>query len=432
MRVELEAKLRPLQDQLRQSRAKLDGLSSTTDSSLRKLREALRNLTQKVEFATSSIEKQQSELGGRFAQIEPKVSQLEAILEDLEPTLTAPGEGTPVPTALAGQFRQLQIQAEKLESETIPIRIQASSDQVLERLSAITGACKKELAQLTSRLDSMRCTNQVADQQRAHIDSSLDQLLKGAFEIQSSLQSLDQDTSARLTELDRSVEAASKSLDVQLADARKSSSEDDGQAGSRAISDLRAKVAKRCRKLKAEIRAVTAANDQSQRYAVAEISKARNLLKGQGNLLPRLAAIEARVAYCVNLIQAIDRERVAAQEKGGGARAVADRMRNIEDRLANANTRLPKQGGEKSEPPPAPLPDSLGTEIDPEDGKPDDAPVEVPAVGGDLGQPIEGGEPADENASPDVVDGAPDDDAPADPAPDGDAEQPPGAGDAPA
>jgi predicted secreted Zn-dependent protease len=346
MRVEVESKLRPLQEQIRQFRAKLDGLTSNSESDFRKLRESIRILNQKIQSTVKSIDEHQRDLDTRFHVIDPKIVELETEIKTLGNLITGSVNSGPILESDSKRFRDLQNRSEKLQNEIVPIEIQGGADQILDRLSEINNFCETECSKLTSKLSSMTCTNQVAEQQRINVETSLDQLMKSAFEIQSKLDGLEQDATAKLTGFENSLEAAQKTIKTQLEDDVNQSEKDVCQElCETAISDLRGKMAGKCRKLKGNVRGVTGRNEQSQKAAIAELAKIHEMLKGKGNLLERLDAIEKGIEWCVKLILLVDKERVEVQEKGGAAAAVLTRIESVKERIAGLQGRIVKREG---------------------------------------------------------------------------------------
>jgi hypothetical protein len=341
MRVEVEAKMRPMQDELRKLKARLDELNRTTDSTSRKLTGSVKSMTQKVKTLSESIGKKQRDVDVRLRGLGPKLASVEQEMEDLSGALKGPsGSESAMPENLTKKLSEAQSIADQLQSETIPLRIQENSDAVLDAMAEISQYCDEKLAKLQSRLDKMTSMNQIVEQQRAQTEQSLDQLLKGCIEIQGKIQTLDQDANAKLTALEQSFETTSATLNAQLNDSDGPELADPTEQINTEITALRARIHEKCKKLKAEIKVASGANQQAQAKAAEEVSKIRDAVLGQGNLIERLGAIEAMAAWCIDHIKMIDADRIEAQKEGGSPQNVAARIANIKARLEAAAGRL--------------------------------------------------------------------------------------------
>lgn len=351
MRVELESKIKPLQDDLRQSRAKLDELSSTVNTSFRKIDDQVNEMTQKVKNLNMNLNNSKSNYEEQISAIEPRLDALEREIAELSSSLTdfnAKGiNDNPefdVTDDISSQLRNVQLAVNRLQNETIPASIQESSTNLTDALQSVSQFCDDKISALESSLDSITCSNQVVDQQRQQAEEQLNQLHNTNFDVQNKLSNL-QDSKSQLLLLEQAIESNSSDLRKLVSSLTSEASSMNGRAINSIDDDIRQlknSIQASIRKLKETIRVSSRNNLEAQTQMLAQLSQLKNILYGKENAVERLMSAESRIRWCVASIQEIDNERLEAQKINGGPKTISLRIESIEERLASIDSRLNK------------------------------------------------------------------------------------------
>lgn len=351
MRVELESKIKPLQDDLRQSRAKLDELSSTVNTSFRKIDDQVNEMTQKVKNLNMNLNNSKSNYEEQISAIEPRLDALEREIAELSSSLTdfnAKGiNDNPefdVTDDISSQLRNVQLAVNRLQNETIPASIQESSTNLTDALQSVSQFCDDKISALESSLDSITCSNQVVDQQRQQAEEQLNQLHNTNFDVQNKLSNL-QDSKSQLLLLEQAIESNSSDLRKLVSSLTSEASSMNGRAVNSIDDDIRQlknSIQASIRKLKETIRVSSRNNLEAQTQMLAQLSQLKNILYGKENAVERLMSAESRIRWCVASIQEIDNERLEAQKINGGPKTISLRIESIEERLASIDSRLSK------------------------------------------------------------------------------------------
>lgn len=351
MRVELESKIKPLQDDLRQSRAKLDELSSTVNTSFRKIDDQVNEMTQKVKNLNMNLNNSKSNYEEQISAIEPRLDALEREIAELSSSLTdfnAQGiNDNPdfdVTDDISSQLRNVQLAVNRLQNETIPASIQESSTNLTDALQSVSQFCDDKISALESSLDSITCSNQVVDQQRQQAEEQLNQLHNTNFDVQNKLSNL-QDSKSQLLLLEQAIESNSSDLRKLVSSLTSEASSMNGRAINSIDDDIRQlknSIQASIRKLKETIRVSSRNNLEAQTQMLAQLSQLKNILYGKENAVERLMSAESRIRWCVASIQEIDNERLEAQKINGGPKTISLRIESIEERLASIDSRLNK------------------------------------------------------------------------------------------
>lgn len=355
MRVELESKLKPLQDDLRQSRAKLDELSSTLNTNFRKIDDQVNEMSQKVKSLDLNLGNQKSSYEEQINTIEPRLNSLEREITELSESLSgndSRGVNENASNGLNGnsddldsQLSQMKEAFNRLQNETIPASINESSSNLIEALQKVTQFCDEQLASLQSPFDSIICSNEFVDRQRKQAEDQLDQLHKSNFEIQNRLTSLDQDSKSQLSMLEQAIESKTLNLRSLLSNLNSdvdNSSEKTQNAIEDNLKELKDSIQSSLRKLRENIRLKSLGNLEAQNQMLSQLSQLKNLLYGKENAVGRLESAESRIKWCIDSIQEIDNERLEAQKINGGPKNVSIRIKSIEERLKSINDRIDK------------------------------------------------------------------------------------------
>ena len=350
MKVEIENKLNPIQDDLRQSKAQLEELNSTSLSNFRKINDQINELTEKIQSLSGNLDSQQIAYDDQLLEIEPKLNNLEEEMNDLAELIGNPLSGAEdidgmayTQESLEKQLKDAHEAVEKLKNDTIPSSIQDNSSNFIEALHKITQFCDDKIVSLQSKLDSISCSNQVVDQQKKQAEDQLDQLLKISFDVQNKIRSLDQDSKAQLSKIEQFIESNSSNIKSMVEDlANESSDENEQERIDQKMLSLRENIQTSIKKLRNNIKLSSQANYDAQSQAFQQISTINNYLYGSGNAIGRISVIEERVKWCMKFIQDIDDERLKIQEHCGSPQNVATRIASIEDRLHSLDTRLIK------------------------------------------------------------------------------------------
>lgn len=349
MRVELEGKLKPIQDDIRQSRIKLDDLVASTNSTFKKIDDQTNELIQKVANLSDNINSQKVSYGNQLNEIQPKIEKLEIEVNELTGNLNNKEINIEnlddIPVGFAEQLKEAQLRMTKLQTETVPILIQDSSNNFLDALQQLTQFCDEKLNAIQSSLDSVSYSNQVVDQQRKQSEELLDQLIKVTFDVQHKLKTLDQDSQSQLTIIEQTIDSNTTNLRSMISELKTESSDVTSKAQTLIdddVNQLRLSIQNSLRKLRELIKTNSYQNLQAQTEIFEQLSFLQNNLRGKDNMNRRVQAAELRLEWLIKAIQEVDNERIKAQEKNGSPRNIAIRMESIEERLASIDSRLNK------------------------------------------------------------------------------------------
>lgn len=342
MKVELENKLRPVTDDLRGSRAKLEGIKSNVTTSFQKVKENIEGLNSRIDQINGNIDNNKSKFDKRISDLTPKLNDIERNIRELQTTLDeTPRIGMSF-AALENLLKKTQDSVHNMQNEYIPSKIAESSAQFIERMGSLSMSCDTQLANIKTELDAIVASNQRAQSERNEIDANIEQLITQSFEIESSLTSIETETKQKIDNISRELDSNVSRIKNALQEL--SSNTNDAEQTQNRIDDsvdgLRNYIESELLALREEIKTHSSNNLKSQLSAYSQLSTVRNLLEGEGNLLGHLEAVERQIDWCISVIQKIDEERLEAQRIGADPQNIIARAKNIEERLTNALLRM--------------------------------------------------------------------------------------------
>ena len=342
LRVDLESKLRPMQDDLRNSRAKLDELMSNVTTGFQRISDNVEELSKSVETTTANLSTQKAKFDKRLGEITPKLTDLEHQIKDLQSRLDeTQGFGAGF-QQLEKALKEALESVQYMQNEYIPNKIAESSASFVERMGTLTTRCDSELSNIQSELDGIIASNQQAEVERKDAEHNLELLITSSFEVENQLTTIETETKTKLDTLNHDLDSSVAQIRARLAEITHTAEDEDRQQAKldESVEDLRHSIEAQLRDLREKIRVNSSKNMKAQYTTYSLLSGVRNTLEGDTNLIGHLENVEKQIDWCVEAIKIIDKERIAAQEQGADPQNIIARAKNVEERVTNALLRI--------------------------------------------------------------------------------------------
>ncbi|EAX88184.1 hypothetical protein TVAG_367820 [Trichomonas vaginalis G3] len=342
LRVELESKLRPMQDDLRISRTKLDELLSNVTNGFQRINDSVEELTSNIDQTSNALALQKSKFDKRIGEISPKVDNIEAQIKELQNILDgAEGFGSSF-TTLDKTIKSALDNVQYLQNEYIPQKINESSATFIEKMGTLSTRTDSDLSNIQSELDAILAQNQQAEVERKDAEHNLESLITSSFEVENALTTLETETKTKIDTISHDMDSSISQIHSRLSEL-KASGDDEDRLQTKlddSVEDLKRTMEQSLRDLREKIRVTSSKNLKAQQSTYSLLTNVRNTLEGDENILGYLSAVEAQINWCVRAIQAIDADRIKAQEIGADPTNIAGRAKNIDERVSNALLRV--------------------------------------------------------------------------------------------
>ena len=347
MRTDVESKLKPMHDAIRHARTRLDELENTATSGFKKMNDNTTALATRMRETRSNAEDQEEALDEQLDDLVPRIEALERALGEVGDTSVvgkAPAKRTvSTPAQMGLRLKAAQDNFSEFKGDVMPAMIQESAATFVDAAQQVGQFCDFKIGELQSAMETVECENRMVEQQRRQEEETLDKLMKAGLEVQNRLEVLGQDTIAKVTALEQSLESTANGLLAQISDVSVGTTNEGDEAQKHVeeeVSELKVSIDGLIAKLRRLVKKCGQENLDSQKQVLTRISGIRNQLVGEENALGRTESTEERIEWVIDEIQRIDAERIRAQERNGGPQSLANRLANIDERLAECNERL--------------------------------------------------------------------------------------------
>ena len=347
MRTDVDSKLKPMHDAIRHARTRLDELENTANSGFKKMNDNTTALATRMRETRTNAEEQEESLDEQLDDLVPRIEALERALGEVGDTSVvgkAPVKRTvSTPAQMGLRLKAAQDNFSEFKGDVMPAMIQESAATFVDAAQQVGQFCDFKIGELQTAMDTVDCENRMVEQQRRQEEETLDKLMKAGLEVQNRLEVLGQDTIAKVTALEQSLESTANGLLAQISDVSVGTTNEGDEAQRHVedeVSELKVSIDGLIAKLRRLVKKCGQENLDAQKQVLTRISGIRNQLVGKENALGRTEATEERMDWVIDEIQRIDAERIRAQEKNGSPQSLANRLANIDERLAECNERL--------------------------------------------------------------------------------------------
>ena len=350
MRVDVEAKLRPLQESLRTSKSRLDELLGSTNASFKRLNEQVKEMTNRVNDSADALSREQSKFAAEIGSLKPRITEMEQQIDQVRDAL----DDAPAVSGSAGVEKQIA-KAEatilRLNQEVLPAQIEQANQPFVDAVKQLGQYCEKQVAKMQKSFDELQKSHEEIITMRNGTEEALDTLTTASFDIQSKFTRLDEDVRTRMANLSQKAESTVDALKAKIADVAEEQETGrttlNGQVSNDAAR-LKARVHMTVKKLKDALRKIAGGDQKEQQESMILLERVKDELEGEGNLMARVKAVEDQVDYCVETMCRIHDERTRLACKGITTERILDRIAYVEKRLAEAEARLGKMDNKEA------------------------------------------------------------------------------------
>jgi hypothetical protein len=343
MRVGLDAKMRPVRDEIRRYRAQVSEFNSAATVSARKLRETVNALRRKMDGSATEFSGSQGSVTAKSAKIGPTLAALEREVEGIKEALAQNSrDGASLAQTVASRFSDLQARAEKFRTDTVATQIESASATILGQLEDVCRFCDEECGKLQTKLDDISTHNVVIGRAREHEKERRAKLLEEIEKGKTDAKKFKEETIAQIEKLRTAFEADAAEIRAKVLPLEAPQRPKPKPIATQ-IAEINQRVIADCQALKREIAESTKLNEPAQQASLEKLA-AGHKMHWQQALFVKLAAIENRLKWCIEQTNIIDPERAAVQ-KGVRFRSSLRRTR-VKPRIAGSS--CPTTSGNRS------------------------------------------------------------------------------------
>lgn len=351
VRMDVENKLKPMQDDVKASKAKLADLTAATDTNMARLDESIKAIAEKVESTSDNLKNQQSKISTQFDELVPKVGQLEHKVQLLSNLIEDSPQISAGTSGLKTQLNKTQQILTNLTEEVIPTRINETKDQFEDAINQLNEYCKKRISDISVKLDQLKKENEAVTENRRKAHETMTTLIQSSQDTKEKLKNLQDTIKSRISKLNSEMEA---SLNATSESAKDLNSE--SQNGETAITaDVDEEVSNRkkqvmlaIRKLQENMKRDFGHAERAQTQSLQKLNEIKDSIEGEHNCVGRLKDVRMKLKTAIETIQTYNAARIEDDQNGISPLQIGARLQNIEKRLLETEERLAKLDGKKS------------------------------------------------------------------------------------
>lgn len=351
VRMDIEAKLKPLQEDIKSSKNKVNELLMSTQTSFSKIDSSLDNISAKIDESQHNLKDQQARINTQFDAFVPKIGALThkvALLRDLLQDSPALSNGqTTVSTSVESTNEYIT----RLTEQVIPQKIRATAVHFDEAHLQLEQYVSQRVDKVKTDLEKIKDKNSQVISNWKKTEETIDNLLQTSDAAKDSLKNLQDQVKIKMQKLNFDLESSLTGLDSRAKDMSTESSNASSGLNNRVedeVNSRRKQVDMSCRRLLDQIRKDYSAAERMQNRSVQRINEIKDTLEGEGNLVGKLRDIKVKVVNVRNTIEATNEQRVSDHEKGGLPIQVHNRLAALEARLLAGEERLAKLDGKSA------------------------------------------------------------------------------------
>jgi DNA repair exonuclease SbcCD ATPase subunit len=342
--VDVQSQLKPVQDDFRQSKVKLDELSVSTSSSIKRLSDQVKALNDSLVATAAQAGDEQSKCATELDKMEPKLLALEHQLAQLREFLSdAPAASGSA--NLVGEIDRIEKTIVRIQNDVLPEKVAEAQAPFNTALDQLQQYSEEEISKLQELLGRLAESHTQIDARRQAADESLSADENKAMEVEQKFVKLSDSTRTRLNKLEQKMKSTIEALKSEIAgfagEGELSASQFEGTV-SDDIGSLQKQILDSIRALREVIREQTEKNVQGQEASLKRIEALQDQLEGRGNVVGRVKDLEKQVVDLVNGVHEWEERRASRGKIGATPENVAVRLARIEERIAAAEARLQK------------------------------------------------------------------------------------------
>lgn len=345
IRADIESKLKPMHEQLRNSRIKNDELNVTSSSSIKRLTDSLRDYQENLSKFNANFQTQKNqtvvldEALPKITALEQRLRQLKELSNNVPISQDSNGLEQYVFTILSDINR--------IENEVLPKKIEESNVHFIDAIKQLGQYCEEQVSNLQTQLETLNENNEAIETWRKSSEESLETLMKTSFDMQNKTSAFDQNTRSRIANLEQMVNSTFVNLNTQATDVQTSDNTGTNRSiGDDALTNFKKKFDAAVDELENDVKTKSVKNTERQQETLNILSAFRKQINE--NLLDRLNNAEEEIANCVELMNNINLQRKVMNEKTANQLILIARIEEAERRLSLTEDRLAKLDNEKA------------------------------------------------------------------------------------
>jgi chromosome segregation ATPase len=339
--VDVQSQLKPVQDDFRLSKAKLDELSASTSSSIKRLNEQVKALNESLAATMSKSQSENTKCATELDEMEPKLNALEQQIGQLR-ELLADAPAAAGAESLAKEIERIEKTIARIENDVLPEEVAKIQAPVNDGLAQLQQYSENEIQQLQQQLSELSKSHAAIDQRRKTADESLAANQNKSQEVSQKFIELKDNIRARLKSLEQKVHSKIATLKHEIEDFASSGALAASQFDNTVADDvgsLQKQILDSVRALRDQIREKTEANRRAHEDSLKRIAALQDQLEGRGNAVGRVKKLEDDVRELVNGLHDWEEKRASAGRIGATPGNIVARLARIEERITAAETR---------------------------------------------------------------------------------------------
>ena len=345
VRSEVEMKIKPIKEELRDTKMKLEEMIVATNGSCKKLNDKIRDIQEKIDKSNNELQSIYSKSAMQLEDLQPKIGTIENRFYQLRQMVND------MPTSSIGVVKQLtkvMRTINNIEQVILPQQIDDSSASFQDAVKDLGKYCEDQIAELHNDIKRMTEEKNKIEDKREDVDEFLDSLMKQSYDVQSKVNKLDQDARSKISALDHNVKDTLENLKLRVSDMQDEGLSKYNNVKSQAFGDidnLKAQVNSTIIKMKNAIKDATSENKQKQQEALSKLAIIKNQISGDANALERIKKTEEQLFYCINKILKIKTTPLYSKMSNAHGEILLKKIEDIEKRLALVEERASKFDG---------------------------------------------------------------------------------------
>lgn len=343
IRQDVDAKINPMKDDVREAKSKIQDLSATTDTSFARIDESLKAISEKIEATGDNLRTQQTKVNYQLDDLIPKVGSLEnkvMLLNNLVEDSPQLASGV---SSLSGTLQKSKDIIKNLTEDVIPTKVDEAKKTFDDAMTQLEEYCTKRVANIKLKLTNLKEESDAITQNRRKAIETMAHLLQSSEDAKEKLKNLQDNIKVRLLKLNSEMESSLSGTNERVknlaSETENSSSSMEAKVDCE-IGNRKKQVEVSIRKLQESMKRDYAAGEKAQNIAIARITELRDALEGDNNCIGRLKDIRLKVKSSIDTIMLYNQARIEEDQNGTTPLQIAVRLSNIEERIKAAEERL--------------------------------------------------------------------------------------------
>ena len=353
IRAKAQTRLRPLGEEIELEKTRLEKLSETIVSGLATASDQLKKLSKEHDESTKKALELHGKVKARLEALRPKIAAMESKLASYSTVSDVSFVGGTSGDALERTARKLRNEIAQLENTEMQEAVQSTASETLASITSVTNNIEQKFAAMKAGLANMESAVKTAYEEQEAADAQLEEAAETSSKIEQQMDEQSVQLHNKLGELEAALDKLSREMHVTLADLneeREGNSSWTVRGLADDIESLRTIASQKLNQLKEDWLRFHGDNRTLQETVDDHIDEIVRVLNGKLNLIKRVEAAEQRAKWCVERLNAWQREEERKKALDVSDEVLWAKLAALEQKLYETEERLHNQDGEEAPP----------------------------------------------------------------------------------